>query len=682
MPDSRRPSGSEKNILSSAVNGFGVCGGAPRGTRSRERGKTMKDDRKHTGNTPAAAAVHKRAEELLRSVGFASLPAQTAEEVRQVIHELLARQIELEMRIEELRGALSGNDAGAGDGGALRRVEPGDIEDCKRVETELRAMVERYRFANKAANDVIWDWDIIRNEQQWNEAGTAVFGWTEIVERPVSAEWWVERLHPDDRERVHESFFAVVDSPELEVWHDEYRFLKADGAYADVMDRGYVLRDEQGKAIRMIGAMQNITERKEIEEHLRETLANARVLQNEAEAANRAKSSFLANMSHEIRTPLNGVIGFLELLQDTALDRTQREYAGHIDTSARLLLNILSNVLDISKIEAERLELNFVPSDIREAVERALAPVRVLAARKNITLAARVESSVPERAVFDPVRLEQVLVNLLSNALKFTERGGVELSLRFAPRGGNAGAFTFSVKDSGIGMSPEECSRIFEPFYQSDSSDTRRYGGAGLGLSICQRLLQKMESVLDVESAPGEGSRFFFTLRLGCDASSSALSTCEAEAPREEAKRLPPVRRKENPVVMIVEDEWLNRKMLAVMVSKIAPSASVLQADDGEQAVALFRERKPDLIFMDLQMPVKDGFRASEEIRAMELENASGGDRCRIVAITADVQPETPRECIAAGMDHYLSKPVEKEEICSVLELWIGRERPEGEHAQ
>ena len=472
----------------------------------------MKDDRKHTGNTLAAAGLHKRAEELLRSLWSASLPAQTAEEVRQVLHELLARQIELEMQNEELRGALSGNDAGAADGGALRRVVLEDIEDRKRVETELRAMVERYRFANKAANDVIWDWDIIRNSQRWNEAGTVVFGWTEIVERPVSAEWWVERLHPDDRERVHESFFAVVDSPELEVWHDEYRFLKADGAYADVMDRGYVLRDEQGKAIRMIGAMQNITERKEIEEQLRETLANARLLQLEAEAANRAKSAFLANMSHEIRTLLNGVIGFLELLQETALDRTQREYAGHIDTSARLLLNILSNVLDISKIEAERMELNLVPSDIREAVGRALAPVRAAAAGKGLSLVVHVEPSVPERAVFDPVRLEQVLVNLLSNAVKFTEQGSVELTASFVSLAGNTGAVTFSVKDSGIGMSPEEMSRIFEPFYQADSSDTRRYGGAGLGLSICQSIVEQMGGKIGVESEPGKGSRFWFSL--------------------------------------------------------------------------------------------------------------------------------------------------------------------------
>ncbi len=426
----------------------------------------------------------------------------------------------------------------------------------------------------------------------------------------------------------------------------------------------------------VIAALEDIGERKRAEERLRETLANARVLQQEAESASRAKSAFLANMSHEIRTPLNGVIGFLGLLAETPLDEEQREYLDNVDSSAHLLLGILSNVLDISKIEAERLDLAPVSSVLRATVERSLSPVRVASAEKGLSLAVRVEPNVPERAVFDPVRLEQVLLNLLNNAVKFTEEGGVELSVGFAPLAGNAGAFTFSVKDSGIGMSPEEQSRIFEPFYQADSSNTRKYGGAGLGLSIAARLLQAMGSSLEVESAPGEGSRFFFTLRLECGTNAFSLTPGEAEVPREEEKLIPHGKIKENPVVLIVEDEQLNMRMLSMTVTKLAPSAKVVQAQDGEEALALFREHKPDLVFMDLHMPVKNGFQAAAEIRGLELESDPDGERCCIVAVTADVLPETRGACLAGGMDGYISKPVRKEEVRAALERCLGGDSP------
>lgn len=412
---------------------------------------------------------------------------------------------------------------------------------------------------------------------------------------------------------------------------------------------------------------QDITERKRAEEALRRMLENARLLQREAEAASRAKSAFLANMSHEIRTPLNGVIGFIGLLADTPLDETQREYVGHIDTSAHLLLDILSNVLDISKIEAERLDLHPAPSNLRRAVERSLAPIRAAAAEKGISLSSSVDENVPERAVFDPVRLEQVLVNLLSNAVKFTERGGVELSVWCASSTKNEGTVVFSVKDTGIGIPPEERARIFDPFHQVDSSNTRRYGGAGLGLSICRLLLQKMKSSLEVESVPGEGSRFSFALRLDFGAEAAEPPSGEAAA-----APLPGGWRKENPVVLIVEDDWLNMKMLSAIVSKIAHTASVVQAEDGARAVALFRERRPDLVFMDLQMPVKDGFEATAEIRAMEKAEGAEGRRCRIVALTADVLPETRSVCLAGGMDEYLAKPVRREEIRAVIERCLG----------
>ena len=424
---------------------------------------------------------------------------------------------------------------------------------------------------------------------------------------------------------------------------------------------------------------QDITERKRAEEALRRMLENARVLQREAEAASRAKSAFLANMSHEIRTPLNGIIGFLGLLADTPLDATQHEYLEYIDTSAHLLLDILTNVLDLSRIEADRLDLHPSPSELRRVVERALAPVHTFAAEKTLSLSAAVAPDVPACAVVDAVRLEQILVNLLSNAVKFTEKGSVVLSLRFAPLSGGEGAFTFAVQDTGIGISPEDRSRIFDAFVQADSSNTRRYGGSGLGLAISRRLLQKMGASLEVESVPGRGSRFFFTLRAPCEAGGTPSASCGTAPSPVSAISLPPGRREGNPLILIAEDERMNMKMLSILLSKLAPFASVLQAEDGEQAVSLYREHRPDLVFMDLQMPLKDGLRAAGEIRALERKEPPGTKRCCIVALTASVQPETKEECLAAGMNDYLSKPVRTNDVRAALERWLGAEEC-GEH--
>ena len=558
------------------------------------------------------------------------------DEIRRLLHELRVHQIELEMQNEELRRAQVELDAA--------RARYFDLYDLAPV-----------GYCTLSEKNIIL-------EANLNAALLMNTPRSQLVRQPLSRFILEEDAHI--YYRFLKQLFETGDPRDFEL-----RMTCAGGDPFWVRMTATLARNDTDHAQVCRVVMSDISEHKRMEAALRAAKEEAQLLGKQAEAANKAKSAFLANMSHEIRTPLNGVIGFLDLLGETSLDPEQREYVVDIGTSAHLLLGILSNVLDVSKIEAERLDLSPAPSDLRESVERALAPVRIAAASKGLSLAAQVEADVPERAVFDPIRLQQVLVNLLNNAVKFTEEGGVELAVNFTPLSGKAGAFTFSVKDSGIGMTPEECSRIFEPFYQVDCLHTRRYEGTGLGLSISLRLLEKMDASLEVESAPGEGSRFFFTLCLECE-TESALSP-KAASPAE-TKYLPPGHTKENPVVLIVDNNPLQQKILSIMVSKTARFASLVLAEEGEEAVALFREHKPDLVFMDLHMPVKSGFQASAEIRALERKGIQEGVRCYIVAISADARPEIRGECLASGMDDYISKPFRKEKILAVIERCLG----------
>ena len=428
----------------------------------------------------------------------------------------------------------------------------------------------------------------------------------------------------------------------------------------------------------VVCSAEDITERKGAEEALRAAKENAEWLGRQANAASRAKSAFLANTSHELRTPLNGAIGFLELLAETPLDEQQREYIGFIRTSAYSLLEVVSEVLDISKIESETFDLEWSTSDIFEIMKQAMDAVRGNALRKDLRLELVVEEGAPRFAVVDSARLKQVLVNLLGNAVKFTEKGLVELSLRFASLEGGRCAYTFSVRDTGIGIAPEVHRKLFEPFYQADVSTTRKYGGVGLGLPICEALLRKMDSRLELESTPGDGSRFFFTLCVQCD---TVREQQPKEAPAEPhlpEEPLPPVTTKRPAVVLIAEDQRLNRRLLRILVSKLLSGARVLEAADGEEAVRIFRSDAPDIVFMDLQMPLKDGCEAAAEIRAIERESsaAASSGRTPIIAVTADVQKETKSFCLRNGMDDYLTKPVEVRRLRNVLERHLeGRVR-------
>lgn len=382
-----------------------------------------------------------------------------------------------------------------------------------------------------------------------------------------------------------------------------------------------------------------------------------------AEMANKAKSQFLANMSHELRTPLNSVIGFTELLVSSPLEHVQSQYAQNANISGHALLGIINNILDFSKIEAGKLELANNRTDIIRLLEQTISIVSYQANSKKLKLLLNISPGVPRFVFTDPVRLGQVLINLLGNAIKFTETGEVELRLEFSKISDSEGLFKFLVRDTGIGISDDDRKRIFTEFTQADNSDTREFGGTGLGLTISRMLIEKMGGTLQLESEPGKGSSFYFSITRSYEVCTLPAS----ETTQTMAQTTPVVKPK--PKIMIVEDVATNRVYACGMIKKLLPTATIIQAINGQQALDIFLAEKPDLILMDIQMPIINGYQASREIRRLEAKH--GLTRTAIIAITASALTGEQEKCLEAGMDDCVTKPIVPQQFSKVLQAHL-----------
>lgn len=393
--------------------------------------------------------------------------------------------------------------------------------------------------------------------------------------------------------------------------------------------------------------------------------AKALALQTRAEAANAAKSRFLAVMSHEIRTPMAGIAGMAELLQDTALDTSQRQHAQHIGDGVQHLMRILNDILDLSKVEAGQMGIELRDFDPRLLLDDVLALHRPQADAKQLRLASEIGNSVPQLICSDRTRLAQILGNLLSNAIKFTPAGSVTVRLHLEPAtpDGASACLVAMVSDQGIGMTGQQLSRIFQPFCQADDSISGAYGGTGLGLTICKNLVALLGGEIFCSSAPGAGSRF--TVRIPCMA---AQAPAPQIAPPSASVPVPtpaPGAR-----ILLVEDTALNRQLVCLQLG--GRGYSIDTAENGALGLQALAEQQYDLVLMDCMMPVMDGYQACQALRAREA--ASGAPRLPVIALTAGVTDDDRQRCAAAGMDDYLSKPFTAAQLRAMVEHWLTRQ--------
>jgi PAS domain S-box-containing protein len=531
-----------------------------------------------------------------------------------------------------------------------------DISERKALELELtrqkelaeasaeaaRASEARYRLIADRSNDVIVTYDYNGIITYMSPSVIAVAGLMpgEVVGRPI-----IELIYPDDQPRVLAEFQAFVEGR----WDgsSRYRIIDTQGTIKWMEARRTIVRNADGRITEFQDVVRDITATKELEDQL--------ILEKDrAEGAARAKSAFLANMSHELRTPLTSVIGFSGLLkQSGALAPEQRRHVDRIAAGSEALLSVINDILDYSKLEAGAVQVDPRPFNPRTLVEGVTAMIEGHADARGLRLDSEVTPSVPVALMGDEGRLRQVLLNFLSNAVKFTAEGGVKLVMDATPGDDGRTWIAATVTDTGIGISADQATQLFERFVQADASTTRTYGGTGLGLAISRQLIEIMGGEIGAHGAPGVGSSFWFRVPLDAVERIAVDATSQVASPMTSAR------------ILVADDAPANRELVGAILGGLG--LTVILVENGAEAVKVADDGGIDLILMDVHMPVMDGLDAARTIRQGHGPSAMAP----ILALTANVGREQVQQCLEAGMNGHLAKPIEIDKLVAALNDWL-----------
>ena len=542
----------------------------------------------------------------------------------------------------------------AADGKPIRLV--GAIQDITARVAEQSALKEantRATLATESGGIGIWEWDILSGSLDWNSWMYRLYGMTAGGTIAGTYELWKDHLHPDDREAAEQALRDCVLG--IAPFDTSFRIIGDDGSTRHLRATGKVTWLDAGRAMRIVGANWDVTDLIEADEKSRQAMKIA-------EESNRVKSDFLANMSHEIRTPMNAIIGMTRLALRKNPSPNQLNYLTKIDSAAQSLLSIINDILDYSKIEAGKMELEQITFSLDEVLNNLNDIVRERAEQKGIEVAISVANETPRYLTSDPLRLGQILINLVNNAIKFTEKGKVTVSVKVDKESGDRRQIKFSVGDTGIGMSPEQVSNLFRSFNQGDTSTTRKYGGTGLGLAITKQLCELMHGTLEVESDPGTGSTFHFTATF--DVATGALPLRSSASRRDLLNRS----------VLVVDDSEYSRDVLTAMLRANGLSAKAVSS--GEEALAAITRASGDgqpfeVVLMDWRMPGIDGIEATRRIKAQRTISRIPA----VLMISAFEREEAMTGVAVHELDGFLIKPVNEALLIDTIASIFG-ERP------